>query len=367
MDRGGRSPTGTDIVVPMPPPDEHPVGVLLAQIGTPDSPSVPDVRRYLREFLSDPEVLDMAAPARWLLLNTVILPFRPRRTARAYAAIWTEDGSPLTLATDALVTGLREELGPDFVVTAATSTGHPSIVEGVRSLVEGGVARLVVVPLFPQFSRATSGGLAGRARRAAEELGRGSDLVVVPDFPDHPGFIGATVDLARPRLEEFDPDHVLFSYHGLPTRQIRQADPSGEWCLTSERCCDALTERNRHCYRAQCFATTRALVSALDLRPGEWSVAFQSRMRSQRWIGPFTEDTLESLRGEGHRRLAVFTPSFVADCLETLEEIGIRARDRWLDLGGEDFALIPSVNAHPLWVEGLATMVKYHAADGASH
>ena len=325
-----------------------------------------DVRRYLREFLSDPEVLDMAAPARWLLLNTVILPFRPRRTARAYRAIWTEEGSPLTLATRALVAGLQTELGDGFVVRSANSTGHPSIPSTVGELVEAGARSLVVMPLFPQFSRATSGGLTDRARKEAGSRNGDVRINVVSDFPDHPGFIGAVTDVARPLLDRFEPDHVLFSYHGLPTRQIRAADPSGSWCLTSSGCCDSLGDHNRHCYRAQCFATTRALVGSLGLAEGGWSVAFQSRMRSQRWIGPFTEDILAELRASGHRRLAVFTPSFVADCLETLEEIGIRARERWLELGGDDFLLIPSVNAHPIWVRGAAELIREAATEGVS-
>ncbi len=345
---------------------DPPVGVLLLQIGSPESASVGDVRRYLREFLSDPEVLDMPAPARWLLLNTVILPFRPRRTARAYAAIWTEEGSPLTLATEALVEELQARLGPRYLVRSANSTGHPTIRSAIGELVDSGAGTLVVMPLFPQFSQATSGGLTARARQEAESRARGTDVRVVADFPDHPGFIGAITEIARPLLRDFAPDHVLFSYHGLPAKQIRAADPSGSWCLNSGTCCDTVNDTNRGCYRAQCFATTRALVRSLGLDDDDWSVAFQSRMRSQRWIGPFTEDMLERLREKGHRRLAVFTPSFVADCLETLEEIGIRARDRWLELGGEDFLLIPSVNAHPIWVSGAAEMIREAAWEGVS-
>ena len=346
-----------------------PVGVLLIQLGTPDSTSVSDVRRYLREFLSDPRVIDIPAPARALLLNAVILPFRPRRSAEQYEKIWTAEGSPLRIHTDNLATAVAAELGAGYEVAVGMRYQNPSIESALEHLTTAGCERVVVVPLFPQYSSAAFGSAAAEALEQAAAMWNVPEVTVMPPFFDHPAFVESTVEIARPLLSDFAPDHVLFSYHGLPEKQIHKSDPTGSWCLQRDDCCDRMTTENRFCYRAQSFATTRALAAALDLGSDSYSTVFQSRLAGQKWIEPYTDGILAGLRQDGVKRIAVLTPSFVADCLETLEEIGIRLREQWESLGGEDLLLIPCVNATESWAAGLSGMISglVAAPAGTSH
>ncbi len=334
------------------------MGVLLVNLGTPDSPAVADVRRYLAEFLSDPLVLDIPAPLRWLLLHGVILRRRPARSAEAYAKIWTSAGSPLLVHGRALRDRLTERLavlsGKPVPVALGMRYGSPSLEQAAADLVAQSVQRALVLPLFPQYSRAATGSAEDAVRRACARAGLGEPLVAGPFFA-HPGFIAALCAVARPRLAAVAPDHVLFSYHGLPERQVRRAAPAH--CLARPDCCDAPGDVLPRCYRAQCYATSRALCAALGLEPQRVSTGFQSRLGRTPWVRPYTDELLPQLRTRGVRRLAVLCPAFAADCLETLEEIGLRARDRWRDLGGEDLVLLPSLNAEPAWVEALAEML----------
>jgi ferrochelatase len=332
-------------------------GVLLVNLGTPDSPRVADVRRYLREFLSDPRVIDVPALWRWLLVHAVILPFRPRRSARAYAAIWTDRGSPLLVHSRALAASVAKALGEDFAVELGMRYGRPSIPDALERL--AGAERLLVLPLFPQYASSSSGSALEAVLRRVARRTNLPELETLPPFCDDPGFVSALAE--RVRATGFQADHLLLSFHGLPERQVRRADPSGALCLAREDCCDRLGPDNRRCYRAQCFATARALATRLELAPGAWSVAFQSRLGRTPWIRPFTEEALDALAARGVRRLAVACPSFVADCLETVEEIGIRGRERWLAAGGEAFELVPCVNAEPGWVETVAGWIRARA------
>ncbi len=335
---------------------QSPTGVLLLQLGTPDSTEVGDVRKYLREFLSDPRVLDMPAPARFLLLNVVILPFRPRRSAEAYEKVWTEEGSPLIIHTEALVARLTEALGDGYRVAYGMRYQSPSI-DSALSRLEG-CARIVVLPQFPQYASASTGSAVERALELIGQRINVPELRCVGAFYDEPGFLDAVAGVARPLLEGFHPDHVLFSYHGLPEKQIRRSDPTGDRCLRRVDCCDSVDEANIFCYRAQCFATTRGLISLLGLEDRATSTTFQSRLAGQKWIEPYTDHRLPALYDAGVRRLAALTPSFTADCLETIEEIGIRGRKQWEDLGGEDFLLVPCVNSDDRWVATVAGMAR---------
>jgi ferrochelatase len=339
-------------------PESNPTGVLLIQLGTPDSTEVSDVRSYLREFLSDPRVLDIPAPARALLLNAVILPFRPRRSAEQYEKIWTEDGSPLTLHTEALAIALQESLGSCYRVAYGMRYKNPPLEMAVEQLVAANCERIVVLPLFPQYASASTGSALEAALAVIGARWNVPEVATVGDFYDDPGFIRAVAAVARPHLDSFQPDHVLLSYHGLPEKQVKKSDPSGQWCLANEACCDRIVDANRYCYRAQCFATTRAVAAELDLAQGRFSTTFQSRLAGQKWIEPYTDVELAGLYNAGVRRLAVLTPSFTADCLETLEEIGIRLRQQWEDLGSEEFLVIPCVNADPVWVSAVAQLVR---------
>lgn len=333
-------------------------GVLLLQLGTPDSTAVPDVRKYLREFLSDPRVLDVPAPVRFLLLNAVILPFRPRRSAEAYEKIWTEQGSPLLVHTRKLAGEVQALLGDGYRVAVGMRYQSPPISAAVEELEAAGCDRIVVLPLFPQYASAAGGSAAEEALRVIGSRWNVPDVLTLGAFYDDPGFLRAVAAVARPELDGFRPDHVLFSYHGLPETQIRKSDPTGGWCLAAAGCCDRIVAANRYCYRAQCYATTRGLAEQLDLAAGTYSTAFQSRLAGQKWIEPYTDKELPKLFAQGVRRLAVLTPSFTADCLETIEEIGIRGRDQWRGLGATDFLLVPCVNASPAWAAAVADMVK---------
>ncbi len=339
-------------------------GALLLNLGTPDSPSVPDVRRYLREFLSDPRVIDIPALGRWLLLNCVILPFRPKKSAAAYAKIWTAEGSPLLVNGRALAAGVAEALGPDWLVALGMRYGQPSIASAVARLREAEVSRLVVLPLFPQYSEAATG---SALAKLAEEMRRAAYAprsATIRAFYDAPGFARSVANATREALRDFAADFVLFSYHGLPERQVIAADPSGAHCLASDDCCAAIAEGNRDCYRAQCFATTRAVAEGLALEPERHATAFQSRLGRTPWIQPFTDQILIELAGRGFKRLAVVCPSFAADCLETLEEIGIRGAEQWRELGGGELKLIPAVNARPDWIAAVVEMLRAARADG---
>jgi len=337
-------------------------GALLVNLGTPDAPRIPEVRRYLAEFLSDPDVIDIPAPARWLLLHLVILPFRPRRSAEAYEKIWLPEGSPLLVHGKALAAQVRERLGPSRPVALAMRYGRPSIASGLRALAEQGVRRVVVLPLYPQYAHATTRSTVERVRREAVLLRPEPDLRFIGAFHDAPEFIGSFEAVGRPILEAFRPDHVLLSYHGLPERQVIKADPTGAHCLKAADCCERFREANPDCYRGQCFATSRALAEALELE--RWSVSFQSRLGRDRWIAPFTDRAVLDLAARGVRRLAVLCPAFVADCLETLEEIGIRARASFLAVGGEAFTLVPSLNSHPRWADAVAGLIRREIGAG---
>ncbi len=333
-------------------------GVLLINLGTPAAPDVRSVRRYLREFLSDPRVLDLPRLPRWLLLYGAILPFRPRTSARAYRQIWLPEGSPLLVHGRALRDGVAKALGDGYSVKLAMRYQAPSIAAALDEFAVEDVARIVAIPLFPQYSSAATGAALQALYAAAASRWNAPVVEARGTFYDDSGFVRAVAQVSRPALDAFRPEHVIFSYHGLPERHIRRSDASGRHCLADAHCCESVGPANRHCYRAQCFATTRAVAAQLDLEAERHSVAFQSRLGRTPWIQPYTDKRLPELARGGVRRLAILCPSFVADCLETVEEIGIRARQQWRALGGEELLLVPCVNDHPAWVESVASWVR---------
>jgi len=343
---------------PLPNAERRPVGVLLINLGTPDSTDVGDVRRYLREFLSDPRVVDINPIGRWMLLNFVILPFRPRKSAEAYRSIWTDEGSPLLVYEQELADKVQAELGPHFHVELAMRYGNPSIPDAVNRLMAMDPERIVIVPLFPQYSSAATGSALDRALEVIAKQWNVPTVETVPAFFDDPGFIGSFADVARPLLRDFAPDHVVFSYHGVPERQVTKSDPTGAHCLASSDCCSVDVKANRYCYRAQCYRTTEHLIDALRLDEAQTSTTFQSRLGRTPWIRPYTDEFLTDLAKSGVKRVAVLCPAFVADCLETLEEIGMRAAEDWQKDGGEELLMVPSRNAHPRWVETIANWVR---------
>ena len=321
-------------------------GLLLVNLGTPDSTDVADVRRYLRQFLSDPRVLDVPALQRWLVLNLFILPLRPRKSAEAYEKIWTDRGSPLLFHTVDLAEKVRHQLGESVQVEMAMRYQKPSIAAALQAFRAGQVDRIVVFPLFPQYSSSAWGSAVEEVLRVARPEWNVPFIQIVPPFYDHPAFLDAFAGVARPGMEDLDPDFTLMSFHGLPERHVIKSDESqGQHCLQSADCCNEICPANRHCYRAQCFATARGLAERLGLAPDDYEVTFQSRLGRDPWIRPYTDVRLPELAKSGVRRLAVLSPAFVADCLETIEEIGIRAKEDFEGNGGDRLELIPSLNS----------------------
>lgn len=320
-------------------------GLLLLNLGTPDAPNVSAVRRYLREFLADNRVIDLPALLRYVLLYLVILPFRPKKAAHAYQAIWTESGSPLLINSQELTKALQKRLDSSYKVALGMRYGNPSINSALSELAD--CDELIILPLYPQYSSAATGSSIEHTLKLIAKKQTHPSLTIIRDFYQHPGFINAQADLIKPHLQTHD--YVLFSYHGIPERHIIN---SGCTAVCSNDC-PPPSSINPVCYRSQCYQTSRALAKALDLTADKYSSSFQSRLGRTPWIKPWTDDVLPLLAKQGIKRLAVCCPSFTADCLETMEEIGMRASEQWLACGGEQLTLIPCVNASELWVEGV--------------
>jgi ferrochelatase len=337
-------------------------GLLLVNLGTPDEPTTPAVRRYLRQFLSDPRVLDIHPAGRAALLNLVILPRRPAQSAEAYRKIWDASrGSPLLFHSQDLTRLVAERLGAGWKVELAMRYGSPSIESALERLRAAAADQIVVLPLYPQYAASSTGSSLEEVYRIAAARWNTPSIAAVPPFYDDERFVAAFAAVGRPILERERPDQILFSFHGLPERHMRKSDESGHHCLASPSCCDRVDGVNRNCYRAQCYATARSLATALGLEEDRWSVSFQSRLGRTPWIRPYTDVVLDELAARGVKRLAVFCPAFVADCLETLEEIGIRARDQFRKAGGDELFLVPSLNSSPAWVDAVVDLARRHA------
>lgn len=331
-------------------------GLLLINLGTPDSPGTGDVRRYLREFLSDPRVLDINPMLRGFLLNAVILPFRPAKSGAAYRKIWTDRGSPLMVHTRDLESKVAARLGSDVQVEVAMRYQSPTVQNALERFAKNGVDRIMIFPLFPQYSSAAFGSAVEKVLLESVRHWNTPATHTVEAFYDHPAFIRAFAEVARPVLDDMQPDFVLFSYHGVPERHCTKSDPTGSHCLKRPNCCDRIVHANRFCYRAQCFATTRALVAALGLETRH-EVSFQSRLGRDPWIRPYTDARLEELAQEGVKKMAVLCPAFVADCLETIEEIGMEGAKDFKAAGGQELRLVPSLNSHDAWADAIVEIV----------
>jgi ferrochelatase len=333
-------------------------GLLLINLGTPEAPTTAAVRRYLREFLSDPRVIDIHPIGRWLLLNLVILPRRPRVSAAGYQKIWTDRGSPLLVHSMELARLVARELDGEMEVELGMRYGQPSLAVALDRLRKKGVRELTAVPLYPQGAAASTGSSLARLYELLKDSWDPLPVKIAGPFFAAPDFLDAFAQVARPVLDTARPEHVLFSFHGLPERQVRRSDPTASHCLSSANCCDQLGPSNRDCYRAQSFFTARNLAQRLGLPPDRFTVSFQSRLGRTPWIKPYTDLFLLELARRGIKRLAVICPSFVADCLETLEEIGIRGRDSFLAAGGEELALVPCLNTHPAWRDAVVKLAR---------
>ncbi len=328
--------------------------VLLVNLGSPDSPSEPDVRRYLEEFLSDDRVLDLPKPLQQLILRGMILPFRPRRSAHAYRQIWTDEGSPLLRISESVRARLAGEL--DVPVLLAMRYGNPSIRGALRQARTLGVERLFVIPLYPHYAMSSYETVVHRVEELAVNQTPEIGLDFLAPFFGHPEYIDALVESAADALSAGF-DHLLFSYHGIPVRHLRKADASGVHCCVAADCCSTPAPARTTCYRAQCLRTTEAFVGRARVDPDRVSIAYQSRLAGEPWLKPYTDKELVRLAEAGVRRLVVMTPAFVSDCLETLEEVAMAGRDAFLAAGGESFAHVPCLNDRPSWIAFLAGRV----------
>ncbi len=336
-------------------------GLLLVNLGSPDSTAVADVRAYLREFLMDPRVIDVPTALRAVIVYGFVLPFRPARSAEAYEKIWTTEGSPLVAISSRVQRLVQRRL--EFPVELAMRYGNPSIPAAVEKLRAAGVTNLQVFPLFPHYAMSSFETAVERVREVVERNAPEMQLSVIRPYYEAPAYVDALAASARAFLN--DPyDHVLFSFHGVPERHLRKTDPTNAHCLEAQNCCETRNPAHSTCYRAHCFATVRAFAAKAGLQPGTYSTAFQSRLGRDEWIKPATDQELVRLAREGKRRLVVLCPSFVADCLETTEEIGIRGRELFLSSGGESFTLVPCLNEHPKWIDAICAMAQEDQNDG---
>lgn len=336
-------------------------GTLLVNLGSPDSPSVSDVRKYLREFLMDGRVLDVNWFVRFCIVNFAILPSRPKQSAEAYHKIWTSAGSPLVVISRNVQSKLQQRF--DIPIKLAMRYQSPSIPHAVQQLAQKGVDDLLLIPLFPHYAMSSFETAVERVKEVAERLAPRMRIQVQPPVFDHPDYINALVSSAQDYLNQSF-DHILFSFHGLPERQIRKSDPTGCHCLTAQNCCETPSPAHAACYRAQCFKTVAAFAQKAGLPKEKYSIAFQSRLGRDPWLKPYTDLELPKLAARGVRKLFVICPAFVSDCLETLEEIGMRARETFLEAGGKELALIPCLNEHPLWLDTLEKMIRSFVAPG---
>ena len=327
------------------------IGILIAPLGTPQAPTAQALRPYLKEFLSDPRVIDLPR-WKWLpILHLFILPRRPARSAALYKRVWTPDGSPLLIHSKAQVEGLQERLGPAYRVILGMRYGQPSIAAAMRLLADEGIDRIVVFPMFPQFSASTTGSIYDAVNRAA--TGRRCPLFFdrrrtmptlrfVPPYYDHPAYIDAlktTIRADADRLD-FTPDRHLITFHGIPKRYIDEGDP----------------------YRQQCETTAQLLAAALDLAPDRWLVGFQSRFGKEPWLEPYTEDILADLGRQNVHSLVAACPGFTADCLETTDEIGHEGARFFKEGGGKEFHLVPCLNSQPAWLDAMAAIARQESA-----
>jgi ferrochelatase len=332
-------------------------GILLINLGTPDSPSTKNVRKYLTEFLNDPRVIDVNPILRFILVNGIIVPFRAPRSAKLYREIWTEEGSPLLIHTKKLTEKVKTVLGNDYHVEFAMRYQNPSISSALEKLRKQKVSSITVLPLYPQYASSSSGSTIEKVMSELKKWEVLPDLKIISSFYDNPDYINAFVQKAASyKLDEYD--HIVFSYHGLPERHIKKGAThyGSDYCQLGT-CCNTLNASNRLCYRANCFYTTRKLVEKLSIPENKFTTTFQSRL-NDRWIKPYSDDVIEQLAKRGAKKILVFSPAFVADCLETIYEIGVEYQEIFHEHGGEKVDFVESLNDSDLWVKAVADMVK---------
>ena len=330
-------------------------------LGSPESTSVKDVRRYLNEFLMDEKVIDIPYLARVLLVKGIVVPFRAPKSAEAYKTIWTKDGSPLIVLTQQLQQQLQQLVTEP--VEIAMRYGSPTPAAAFEKLMQRmpGLEEVIAVPLYPHYAMASYETAVDFAKEIHAKNNYPFRLSFIKPFFDEADYIKAMVENMKPYLNE-DYDHILFSYHGVPERHLKKTDPTKCHCLKVENCCEVKSEAHAFCYRHQCFATTSLVTQALNIPKEKYSISFQSRL-GKGWLQPFTDIRLEQMPNEGIKKLVILCPAFVSDCLETLEEIEERGKESFMKAGGVSYKMIPCLNTHPMWLDVLKKWVN-EIADG---
>lgn len=331
-------------------------GVLLVNLGSPDSTSTADVKKYLGEFLMDERVIDLPKLFRTLLVKGIILNTRPKKSAKAYQKIWWKDGSPLIVLSKKLQEKVQEQV--DIPVALAMRYGNPSIEFGMQELYDKGVRDIFIVPLYPQFAMATTETILVLAEEIRLQKFPDVRTSHLPAFYNRPDYIESLALSIKSTLEKDPAEYVLFSYHGVPERHIKKSDVTKNHCKIDGSCCQKASKAHEFCYRHQCFETTRQVAEFLQLEEGTYSTSFQSRLGLDPWLQPYTDATIDGLAKKGIKKLAVATPAFVSDCLETLEEIGMEAAESFEENGGEHFISIPCLNDDERWVKTLSNWIK---------
>ncbi len=334
------------------------IGVLLLNLGTPDTPEPEKVGEYLREFLMDRHVIDIPAPLRWILVHRLIVPKRAHASSAAYRKVWTERGSPLKFHSEDLTAAVASRLGEGYDVRLAMRYRSPAIAKVLAEWRGRDLSEIRVLPLYPQYATATSYSSEEAVLGSMKELGLAAPTRFLRPFYGDAGFLDVFARRTADTLRAGPWEHVLFSFHGLPERQLRKSDPTGT-CLKDRSCCErARRPEDDTCYRAHCFATAKEIARRLELPAERWSLSFQSRLGRTKWIEPYTDLVLPELARKGVQNVVVVCPAFVADCLETLEEIGIRAVDLFREAGGSSLRLVPSLNSESDWADAVAKLVK---------
>jgi ferrochelatase len=332
------------------------IGVLLINLGTPDSPATKDVRKYLRQFLMDGRVIDIPAIPRYILVNGIIAPFRAPKSAREYRKLWVERGSPLKFYGHDVCDALQKSLGDEYKVVLGMRYQNPSIESALNELKEANVSRMIVISLFPQYASASTGSAVQEVNDVVNKWQIVPSINYINQFMDHPKFIEAFAANGLKLMAKTEYDHVVFSYHGLPERHIRKGSVGNQCQLGS--CCDHFHEKNRYCYRAQCFYTSRLLAEKLGLSKEQYTVSFQSRLGKDPWVKPYTDEILAELPNQGKKKVLAYSPAFVADCLETTVEVGGQFKEEFEEAGGEVWDLVPSLNDSEIWIECLKDLVQ---------
>ncbi|MCE2734066.1 MAG: ferrochelatase [Flammeovirgaceae bacterium] len=328
-------------------------GVLLVNLGTPDSPSVSDVRSYLSQFLNDPRVIDIPWLLRKILVNGIIVPFRAPKSAKVYKELWTENGSPLLFHSNNVKDLLQKELAGEYEVFLAMRYKNPSIPHVLEEMRWKNFDKIIVVPMFPQYASASTGSALEEVMRELCKWWVIPEIRMISQYYNHPLYIDAFVERGKQyNLSEYD--HILFSYHGLPERQVDKVYKD-DLCKDHD-CEHEITEENKLCYKATCYATTRLLADKLNIPQEKYTVCFQSRL-DKKWLEPFSDKVVEECAKKGMKKILVFSPAFTADCLETTIEIGEEYQELFEEHGGEKVQLVESLNSHPLWIQCLKSLI----------